>query len=95
MLDFLLLLKTTTPQKESNVFLGLSKRNLIFKEITQLNLQNELQYVSRFAIGISSLWEREGCYINRGLKGQEPLKAASVLVNHLVLKSIPLSCGAT
>ena len=57
------------------MFLGLLKQNLIFKhkEITQLNIQNKLQHVSRFAIGISSLWKQEHCYINQGVEGQELL----------------------
>ena len=49
-------------------------------------MQNERQQVNRFAVGISSLLERERCYINQGVKGQELLKkASSVFMSHLVV----------
>ena len=58
-----------------------------------------LQHVSRFTIGISSLWKQEHCYINQAVEGQELLKkASSVFISHLVVVQespsvlLPLSC---
>ena len=61
MFDFFIFVKCLHHKKKKNVFLSLSKQNVIFKheEITQLNMQNKLQHVSRFATGIISLWKRK------------------------------------